>query len=90
MRELNDAERLEPSSTNIKGYNYELNDSEFNILSDVKKTILRAFNIHKDKTIEFIAVQLGISRKSLDRYLSMFDMKYLTKQNIEYRKSFKK
>ncbi len=80
-------------STNINttyAKDYVFKDEEFNLLKMYRDTIIKAFEIHKDKNTEFISVQLGISSKSLYRYCNQFNIRHLIVENKKYRKSFLK
>jgi predicted ArsR family transcriptional regulator len=69
---------------------YNFSQTEYNLLRMYRDTIQRAFDKYKDENIEYIAVKLGISCKSLYRFLDQFEMRNLVDENKEYRRKIKK
>jgi len=70
---------------------YILDESqELNILADKKRAIQLAFKRFNLENVDFIAVQLGISGKTLFRYLDYFGLRGLIGENRKNLREYKK
>lgn len=53
---------------------YVMNNSEYNLATMIKETVIRAFVTYPMETTEQIAVRLGISERSAYRYMKQFNI----------------